>query len=71
MPLSIPPGAAPTLRVSDWTVRRRHLDQGGFGYDGGRRYDLVVRYPAFEYVPEPANFALTDTRAQHRRLERR
>lgn len=39
---------------------------GGFAYVGGKRYDLVVRFQAFEYLSRtPANLALTDIRAQH------
>jgi hypothetical protein len=39
---------------------------GGFGSGTGERFDIVVRYVAFEYLPRtPANLALTDIRAQH------
>jgi hypothetical protein len=39
---------------------------GGFGVGTGERFDIVVRYSTFEYLPRtPANLALTDIRAQH------
>jgi hypothetical protein len=39
---------------------------GGFGAAGGQRFDLVLRFPTYEYLPRTAaNLALTDIRAQH------
>ena len=39
---------------------------GGFRSGTGERFDIVVRYPEFEYLPRtPETLALTDIRAQH------
>jgi hypothetical protein len=39
---------------------------GGFGSGTGERFDIVVRYPEFEYLPRTQEtLALTDIRAQH------